>query len=51
VLREDAHVLSVGAGHEHVLYWLANHVQQVVATDMPKATGRINGRAKAIRSS
>lgn len=34
VLREDAHVLSVGAGHEHVLYWLANHVQQVVATDM-----------------
>ena len=34
VLREDAHVLSVGAGHEHVLYWLANHVRQVVATDM-----------------
>ncbi len=26
--------LSVGAGHEHVLYWLANHVRRVVATDM-----------------
>jgi SAM-dependent methyltransferase len=34
VLREDASFLSVGAGHEHVLYWLANHVQRVVATDM-----------------
>jgi SAM-dependent methyltransferase len=34
VLREDASFLSVGAGHEHVLYWLANHVHRVVATDM-----------------
>jgi SAM-dependent methyltransferase len=34
VLREDASFLSVGAGHEHVLYWLANHVGRVVATDM-----------------
>jgi SAM-dependent methyltransferase len=34
VLRDDASFLSVGAGHEHVLYWLANHVQRVVATDM-----------------
>jgi len=34
VLREDASYLSVGAGHEHVLYWLANHVHRVVATDM-----------------
>lgn len=33
-LREDAQVLSVGAGHELVLYWLANHVRRVVATDM-----------------
>jgi SAM-dependent methyltransferase len=33
-LREDAAVLSVGAGHEPVLYWLANHVAHVVATDM-----------------
>lgn len=34
MLREDAQVLSVGAGHEHVVYWLANHVRRVVATDM-----------------
>ncbi len=32
-IREDAAVLSVGAGHECVLYWLANHVGRVVATD------------------
>jgi SAM-dependent methyltransferase len=34
MLRDDARFLSVGAGHEHVLYWLANHVRRVVATDM-----------------
>lgn len=34
VLREDAQILSVGAGHELVLYWLANHVRRIVATDM-----------------
>jgi len=33
-LRDDADVISVGAGHELVLYWLANQVQRVVATDM-----------------
>ena len=33
-LREDASIISVGAGHERVLYWLANHVARVVATDM-----------------
>ncbi len=33
-LREDATFLSVGAGHELILYWLANHVAKVVATDM-----------------
>jgi SAM-dependent methyltransferase len=33
-LREDATVLSVGAGHEGVLYWLANHVGHVMATDL-----------------
>jgi SAM-dependent methyltransferase len=33
-LRDDASVISVGAGHERVLYWLANHVGDVVATDM-----------------
>jgi SAM-dependent methyltransferase len=33
-LREDSQILSVGAGHELVLFWLANHVDRVVATDM-----------------
>jgi SAM-dependent methyltransferase len=31
---EEAEILSVGAGHEPVLYWLANRVRRVVATDM-----------------
>jgi len=34
LLRDDVRVLSVGAGHEPVLYWLANRVGQVVATDL-----------------
>lgn len=33
-LREDARVLSVGAGHECPLYWLANRVRRVIATDL-----------------
>jgi SAM-dependent methyltransferase len=33
-LVPDARVVSVGAGHEPVLYWLANRVHRVVATDM-----------------
>lgn len=33
-LREDSEIVSVGAGHELVLYWLANHAGRVVATDM-----------------
>jgi SAM-dependent methyltransferase len=33
-LTETASVLSVGAGHEPILYWLANHVRMVVATDL-----------------
>jgi len=33
-LRDDARVLSVGAGHECPLYWLANHVARVYATDL-----------------
>ena len=32
-LRPDTTVLSVGAGHESILYWLANHVSRVIATD------------------
>jgi SAM-dependent methyltransferase len=33
-LHENAEVISVGAGHEIVLYWLANRVKRVVATDL-----------------
>jgi SAM-dependent methyltransferase len=33
-LREDADVLSVAAGHEEPLYWLANRAGRVVATDI-----------------
>jgi len=33
-LDEETEVLSVGAGHEEVLYWLANRVGRVVATDI-----------------
>ena len=33
-LREGARVLSVGAGHECPLYWLANRVARVYATDL-----------------
>jgi SAM-dependent methyltransferase len=34
VLTERADVVSIGAGHEIVLYWLANRVNRVVATDL-----------------
>jgi SAM-dependent methyltransferase len=33
-LDDQTEVLSVGAGHEEVLYWLANRVGKVVATDI-----------------
>jgi SAM-dependent methyltransferase len=33
-LHAGASIVSVGAGHEMVLYWLANHARRVVATDM-----------------
>ncbi len=33
-LGHDAAVVGIGAGHEQVLYWLANHVRRVVATDL-----------------
>jgi SAM-dependent methyltransferase len=32
-LRDDSSIISVGAGHESVLYWLANHVRRVIASD------------------
>ena len=33
-LQEDAELLAVGAGHEAVLFWLANKVGRMVATDI-----------------
>ncbi len=34
VIRPDAEIISIGAGMEHSLFWLANRVRRVVATDM-----------------
>jgi SAM-dependent methyltransferase len=34
VLNDTTSILSVGAGHEVILYWLANHAGHVVATDL-----------------
>jgi SAM-dependent methyltransferase len=42
-LGEDASVLSVGAGHECVLYWLANHAGRVVATDQYEGRWQSDG--------
>jgi len=33
-LTTEADVVSIGAGHEIVLYWLANRVKRIVATDL-----------------
>lgn len=33
-LHESAVVLSVGAGHESLAYWLANRVRTIIATDL-----------------
>ena len=45
-LREDADVLAVGAGHEAPLFWLANHVGRVVATDIYGEGGFAGGEAE-----
>jgi SAM-dependent methyltransferase len=42
-VRDDVHVVSVGAGHEPVLYWLANHVARVVATDLYEGAWQAEG--------
>jgi hypothetical protein len=34
LLGEETRILSVGAGHEAVLFWLSNRVAKVVATDI-----------------
>jgi SAM-dependent methyltransferase len=33
-LNDETKALSVGAGHEEVLFWLANRLERVVATDI-----------------
>ena len=44
-LQERAAIVSVGAGHELVLYWLANHARRVIATDMYEGEWRdVQGR-------
>jgi SAM-dependent methyltransferase len=42
-LTEDASALSVAAGHETPLYWLANRIGRVVATDI-YGEGSFSGR-------
>ena len=53
LLREDVSVLSVGAGHESLLYWLANRVGRVVATDLYEGEwqtfGSMEGDAAVLR--
>jgi SAM-dependent methyltransferase len=46
-LDDEADVLSVGAGHEEVLFWLANRVGRVVATDIYGEGGFAGGEADA----
>jgi SAM-dependent methyltransferase len=46
-LDEGAEVLSVGAGHEDVLYWLANRVGRVIATDIYGEGPFAEGEAQA----
>jgi SAM-dependent methyltransferase len=46
-LREDARLLAVGAGHETVLFWLANRTGRVVATDIYGAGEFAGGEAEA----
>ena len=46
-LREDADVLAVAAGHEEPLFWLANRVRRVVATDIYGAGGFAEQEAEA----
>ena len=51
-LTDATRVVSVGAGHEAVLYWLANQVGQVVATDMYEGiwqtVGALEGDAQVV---
>jgi SAM-dependent methyltransferase len=46
-LREDADMLAVGAGHEAPLFWLANRVRRMVATDIYGEGGFAGREAQA----
>jgi SAM-dependent methyltransferase len=47
ILREDAEALSVAAGHEEPLYWLANRIGRVLATDIYGDGGFAHREAEA----
>ena len=47
-LQEATEALSVGAGHEEVLFWLANRVGRVVATDIYGEGGFAEGEADSL---
>ena len=44
-LRDDATVLSVGAGHEEILYWLANNVGWIIGVDSYSSDWKERSRA------
>jgi SAM-dependent methyltransferase len=52
-LHDEVSVLSVGAGHEAVLFWLANHVRAVMATDLYEGRwqtrGAMEGDGRVVR--
>jgi ubiquinone/menaquinone biosynthesis C-methylase UbiE len=47
-LEGETEVLSVGAGHEEVLFWLCNRVRRVVATDIYGEGGFADREADAL---
>jgi SAM-dependent methyltransferase len=48
-LQADSRILSVGAGHEPVLYWLANRVGRVHATDRYEGAWQSEGAREGDR--
>lgn len=46
LLDDRVSILSVGAGHESLLYWLANHAGRVVATDLYEGEWRASRAAE-----
>lgn len=45
-IHEDAEALAVAAGHEEPLYWMANRIRRMVATDI-YGEGEFSGREAA----